>query len=77
MRNSASTAVAPWKAYQGITLAPNTEDLPRNTSAIMERIQTAETSQTSPAATHHNIAPSRPFPAAASCRRRKSIPFHG
>lgn len=61
MRNRASTAVTPWKPYQGITLAPKTEDLPRNTSAMMAKIQAAETSQTNPAATHHNISTSRPF----------------
>ncbi len=37
-------------------------DLPRNTSAIMEKIQAAETIQTRTVATHHNISPtSLPF----------------
>ncbi len=31
-------------------------DLPRNTSAIMEKIQAAETIQTRTVATHHNIS---------------------
>ncbi len=49
------TAVAPWKRYHGSTLGLRNELLPRTTSAIMEKIQAAETSQTRIAPMTHNM----------------------
>lgn len=53
--HSTSTAVTPWKPYQGSTFALKAEDLPRNTSAMIERIQPADTSHTIAAAIHQSI----------------------
>ncbi len=53
--NTTRTAVAPWKRYQGITLGLRGELFPRNTSAMIEKIQAAETSQTMIAPIHHSM----------------------
>lgn len=52
---SVSTAVAPWKAYQGMNLGLNAETFLRKTSAMMERIQAAETSQHRMPPIHHHM----------------------
>lgn len=55
-RNRARIAVAPWKAYQGNTLTLRADDLRRNTSAMIEKIQAADIIHTTAAPIHHNMS---------------------